>query len=296
MKLVVTGASGQVTRALQEGAAAAGVEVICLSRPEFDLADAGNAMALLEKIKPDVVISAAAYTAVDLAENNAEEAAAVNATGPGRLAAACAALNLPILHLSTDYVFDGAKPTPYREDDATGPTGVYGATKLAGETAVAAANPRHVILRTAWVYAHEGKNFVKTMLRLAETRPVLGVVSDQFGCPTYATDIAAVLFEIARQVKDKPAGAPCFGVFHMAGGGDTSWAGFASAIFALAASHALPVAAVNPIASADYPTPARRPANSRLDGTRLREIFGVSMPHWHDGLTRCMSRLAAPQS
>lgn len=292
MKLVVTGASGQVTRALQEGAVAAGVEVICLSRPEFDLADASNAADLLKQHKPDVVISAAAYTAVDLAESNATEAEAVNAIGPGRLAAACAALGLPFLHLSTDYVFDGTKPTPYREDDATGPTGVYGATKLAGEKAVAAANPRHVILRTAWVYAHEGKNFVKTMLKLAETRPALGVVSDQLGCPTYASDIATALFDIARQVKGKAAGEACFGTFHLAGSGDTSWAGFASAIFALAAKQGLPAAAVNPISASEYPTPAKRPANSRLDGAKLREIFGITMPHWHDGLARCIQRLA----
>jgi dTDP-4-dehydrorhamnose reductase len=292
MKLVVTGANGQVTLALQEGAAAAGFEVVTLSRPEFDLADAGNAAALLAKYKPDVVISAAAYTAVDLAESNAVEAEAVNATGPGRLAAACAALDLPILHLSTDYVFDGTKTTPYNEQDATGPTGVYGATKLAGEKAVASANPRHVILRTAWVYAHEGKNFVKTMLKLAETRPQLGVVSDQLGCPTYASDIASALFDIARQVKGKAAGETCFGTFNLSGSGDSSWAGFASAIFALAAQHGMPAASVNPIAAADYPTPARRPANSRLNGAKLREVFGVTLPHWHDGLARCIARLA----
>lgn len=291
MKLVVTGASGQVTLALQEGAKAAGCEVITLSRPDFDLADAGNARALLEKHKPDVVISAAAYTAVDLAESHAAEAEVVNATGPGRLAAAAAELGLPVLHLSTDYVFAGDKTTPYTEADATGPTGVYGATKLAGEQAVASANARHVILRTAWVYAHEGKNFVKTMLKLAETRPVLGVVSDQLGCPTYATDIAKALFAIARHVKDKPAGEACFGTFNLAGSGDTSWAGFASAIFALAAQHGVPAATVNPIATADYPTPAKRPANSRLNGAKLREVYGITMPHWHDGLARCVGRL-----
>lgn len=296
MKLVVTGASGQVTLALQEGAEAAGCEVITLARPEFDLADAGNAKVLLEQHKPDVVISAAAYTAVDLAENHADEAMAVNATGPGRLAAAAAELGLPILHLSTDYVFAGDKATPYVESDPTGPSGIYGATKLAGEQAVASANPRHVILRTAWVYAHEGKNFVKTMLKLAETRPQLGVVSDQFGCPTYATDIAEALFEIARQVNGKAPGEACFGTFHLAGSGDTSWAGFAAAIFALAKQRGAPAAEVKPIATADYPTPAKRPANSRLDGAKLREVFGLTLPHWHDGLARCMGRIAKTTS
>lgn len=292
MRIAVTGATGQVVSAMIEAAPQAGIELVTLARPDFDLAQARNAQALLEKIQPDVVISAAAYTAVDLAETNSVEAEAVNAQGPAHLAMACAALNVPILHLSTDYVFNGAKPTPYHEEDATGPTGIYGTTKRAGEIAVAAAAPRHVILRTAWVYAHEGKNFVRTMLRLAETRPSLSVVSDQYGCPTYASDIAGALFEIARQVKDRPADDACFGLCNLAGGGDTSWAGFASAIFAQAQAHGLPAATVLPIATAQYPTPARRPANSRLDCSRLKTVFGITVPHWHDGLSRCMARIA----
>lgn len=293
MRLCVTGSQGQVVSALKALDGRDGLVVLPLARPEFDLADAGNALPLLERMRPDAVISAAAYTAVDQAETEPDQAMAANAEGPGFLARACAQLGLPILHLSTDYVFDGTKPTPYNETDATGPTGVYGATKLAGEAAVAGANPRHVILRTAWVYSHEGKNFVRTMLRLAATRPSLGVVSDQFGCPTYAVDIADALVTIARQVIAARADDPRFGVFHMAGGGDTSWAGFAAAIFALARRHGMPAAEVNPIATADYPTPAKRPANSRLDCNKLARNYGIHLPFWHDGLERCMARIAS---
>ncbi len=292
MRICITGSQGQVASALKTWHGREGVTILPLARPEFDLAKAENALTLLTAMKPDVVISAAAYTAVDLAESNPDEAMSVNATGPGLVAKAAAALDVPILHLSTDYVFDGMRPTPYAEDCATSPNGVYGSTKLAGEQAVAAANPRHVILRTAWVYSHEGKNFVKTMLRLAETRPQLGVVSDQFGCPTYAPDIADALIAIARQSMSAKAGSAEFGVFHMAGGGDSSWSGFASAIFALARKHGLPAADVKPIATADYPTPARRPFNSRLDCQKLSATYGVRLPFWHDGLERCMAILA----
>lgn len=292
MRLCVTGHHGQVASALRALHGRDGLEIVTLGRPDLDLAAADNALALMERLRPDILVSAAAYTAVDLAETEPDEARRVNAEGPGKLAAAAASLSIPVLHLSTDYVFDGRKTTPYHEADPTGPTGIYGATKLAGELAVQAANPRHVILRTAWVYSHEGKNFVRTMLRLAESRPDLGVVSDQFGCPSYAPDIAEALVPIAARVKNAPLGDPAFGVFHMAGGGDTSWAGFASAVFAHARRLGLPSAEVRPIATADYPTPATRPANSRLDGRRLATIHNIRLPHWQEGLTRCMAELA----
>ena len=291
MRICVTGGQGQVVSALMRLAPQAGIEIVTLARPAFDLADPGNAGALLDAARPDLVISAAAYTAVDQAESEPDLAMAINGHGPGVLAAASATRNLPILHLSTDFVFDGTKKTPYREDDPTGPLSTYGRTKHAGEIAVAAANPRHVILRTAWVYAAEGKNFVRTMLRLAETRPSLSVVSDQFGCPTFADDIATTLLAIAGQVVNAPAGDPRFGLFHMTGAGDTSWAGFAAAIFHGAARAGRPAATVQPIATADYPTPAHRPANSRLDCTRLKSVYGLSLPLWTDGLERCLSTL-----
>lgn len=291
MKICVTGTQGQVSTALQELAMQAGIAVHCLGRPAFDLGLPDNAEAALAAMQPDVLISAAAYTAVDLAESHAEEAYRVNAAGPAALARASGNLGIPILHLSTDYVFDGLKRTPYLETDLTGPCSVYGASKLEGESAVAAGNPRHVILRTAWVYSHTGKNFLRTMLRVAETNPVVRVVSDQFGCPTYATDLAAALIAMARQVVVKAAGDPAYGTFHMAGRGDTSWAGFAGAIFALAAKAGHASARVVPISTSDYPTPARRPENSRLDCSKLADVFGIELPHWHDGTERCLARL-----
>lgn len=291
MRIALTGSRGQVATALQEQAARGGHEVVCLARPEFDLARPGSAYELLAKVRPDILVSAAAYTAVDLAETQRDDAFLVNADGPGVLAQASARLDIPVLHLSTDYVFDGLKKIPYVENDPAGPRSVYGASKLAGEIAVAAANPRHVILRTAWVYSHEGKNFLRTMLRLAQNNPVVRVVSDQFGCPTYATDIANTLLEVARQTVGQKQSFGGFGTFHMASSGDTSWAGFAQAIFAIARAENRPSAQVVGIATADYPTPATRPENSRLNCQKLHECFGLTLPHWYDGTNRCISRI-----
>jgi dTDP-4-dehydrorhamnose reductase len=296
MRICVTGVHGQVAAALAALGPAHGVEVLRLGRPDFDLAHPPGVGTLLARLAPDVVVNAAAYTAVDQAERESALAMAVNGTGPGILAEACAGLGLPILQLSTDFVFDGAKATPYREDDPTGPLGVYGLTKRAGEIAVAAANPRHVILRTAWVHAAEGQNFVCTMLRLANTHAMIPVVADQIGCPTYAADLAEAVLGIARQIRHAPAGDPRFGVFHVAGGGETSRAEFAAAIFASAARAGRPVAEVRPVATADYPTPAARPANSRLDCSRLNAIYGLALPHWRDGLARCLEALFSKQA
>lgn len=291
MRILVTGREGQVVSALAEEGPSLGHDIIRLGRPELDLANPTGLDALLAAARPDVIVSAAAYTAVDQAESEPDLAMAINGTAPSLIAAAAARLGLPVIHLSTDYVFDGTKPTPYVESDPTGPQGVYGRTKLAGEQAVAAANPRHVILRTAWVYAHGGKNFVRTMLRLAADRPELRVVSDQLGCPTYATDLARAILAVAVHLPGRPAGDDGFGIFHASGSGDTSWAGFAQAIFDRAAAMGRPAARVVPIATAEYPTPARRPANSRLDCNKLSRLYGVSQPHWFDGLSRCLARL-----
>jgi dTDP-4-dehydrorhamnose reductase len=292
MRILVTGRQGQVVQALAEEGQGLGHEIIRLGRPDFDLAAPEDIRASLEAYRPDVVVSAAAYTAVDQAESEPDLSMAINGTAPGIIAAAAAELGLPIIHLSTDYVFDGLKSTPYVESDPTAPQGAYGRTKLAGERMVSAANPRHVILRTAWVYAHGGKNFVRTMLRLAADRPELRVVSDQIGCPTYATDLARAILEIAGSLPERKAGDERFGVFHASGSGDTSWAGFATAIFELAAAQGWVASRVVPIATADYPTPARRPANSRLDCNKLHKVFGIRQPHWFDGLSRCLARLA----
>ncbi len=293
MRLVVTGREGQVATALALAAGRHNVEVVRLGRPELDLERLETIAPALRAARPDVVVSAAAYTAVDKAQSEPERAYQINGVAPGRLAEVAAGLGAPILHLSSDYVFDGRKPSPYVEADPTGPVTVYGASKLAGEAAVASAHPRHAILRTAWVYAPHGKNFVHTMLRLAETRDEVGVVSDQLGCPTSADDIADGVLRIAAALH-ADRGEP--GLYHMAGGGQASWAEFAAAIFEGSQARGGPSARVKPIATADYPTPAARPANSRLDCARVEQVFGVALPPWRDGLERCLDTLLGRRS
>ncbi|MCA0425472.1 MAG: dTDP-4-dehydrorhamnose reductase [Proteobacteria bacterium] len=295
MRLVVTGRAGQVTRALQ-AAAGHGVVVIPAGRPEIDLLHPDGVDVALAALSPDVVVNAAAFTAVDLAETEREAAFAINGAGAGAVARAAARLAVPVIHLSTDYVFDGTNPVPYVETDAVAPANVYGQSKLAGERAVAAATDNHAILRTSWVYAAAGKNFVATMLRLAETRDEVGVVSDQQGAPTYAPDIADAVIAVARNLVADPHEPRLRGIFHMTGAGATTWAGFAEAIFARAGARRLPRARVRPILTADYPTPARRPANSRLDCGRLTSTHGVTLPDWRDALDRCMDAIAAQRA
>lgn len=292
MKIAVTGRSGQVVSSLIERGGALGHEIAVLARPELDLArtDPAAIRALLESIAPDAVVSAAAYTAVDRAESEADLAFAVNARGAGDLAGAAAMLGLPLIHLSTDYVFAGGGTRAWREDDPAAPQGVYGASKLAGEQAVLAAHPRAAVLRTAWVYSPFGANFVKTMLRLAESRDEVGVVADQFGNPTNALDVADAVLAVAANLagRDDPA---LSGLFHMAGEGDTHWAGFAEAIFAESAARGGPSARVRPITSAEFPTPAKRPANSRLDCARLHAVHGLRLPAWRLSLPGVIARL-----
>lgn len=291
MRIAVIGLSGQVAQSLAERGDAAGVTVVRLGRPDIDLECPESIHRALLGNRVDAVVNAAAYTAVDDAEKEPQRAFAINAAGAGKVAEAAMALNSPILHLSTDYVFDGSKETPYREDDSTGPIGVYGASKLAGEQAVAAANPNHVILRTAWVYAPWGKNFVRTMLRLAETRDEVKVVADQLGNPTYAPDIADGVIAVARNLLASPGDMSLRGVFHMTGSGETTWFGLAEAVFAASATlHGLS-ANVVPIGTADYPTPARRPANSRLECTKLKRIHGAALPDWRQSVVKCIERL-----
>lgn len=287
MRLVVTGREGQVATALA-ALSSADAEVIRLARPELDLERPETIAPALKAARPDVVVSAAAYTAVDQAESEPERARAVNATAAGVLAEAAARMGAPVLHLSTDYVFDGAKPSPYVESDATGPQTVYGATKLEGEQAVAAANPRSLILRTAWVYSPGGKNFVRTMLRVAESRDEVSVVADQRGCPSYAPDIAQALMQLAQALQ-RGEGAP--GVYHLAGSMEASWAEFAEGVFTGSRERGGPSARVRAITTADYPTPAKRPANSRLDGAKLKETFGLTPPSWREALPRCLDHL-----
>ena len=242
--------------------------------------------------RPDVIINSAAYTAVDKAESEAPAALALNRDGARMLAEAAAKRGAAIIHISTDYVFDGSKPAPYLEDDPTGPINVYGWSKLEGEQAVVGANARHVIARTSWVYSPTGANFVKTMLRLAGERKELRIVDDQIGNPTYAPHLAKALLQIARSVLEDEPGQR-WGTYHLAGAGTVSWCGFAREIFRVSATLGGPSADVAPIATADYPTPARRPANSRLDCSKAESTFGVVLPDWRAGVHDCVVRLLA---
>ena len=244
--------------------------------------------------RPALGVNAAAWTAVDAAEAAAEAADRANHLGPAILARHCAALGIPLVHISTDYVFDGLKHAPYVETDPTNPTGVYGATKLAGEQAVLAAYPRAVILRTSWVYARTGKNFVRTMLDAGRRLKQLRVVADQIGCPTNADDLAQAVLGVCDRLLSTRAAEPGLGgVYHAAGQGDVSWHGFALAIFEAARNHGWPQPQVHAIATADWPTPARRPADSRLDCSRLHAVFGVRLPHWRSSLDDTVAALCA---
>ena len=292
MRIAVTGRIGQVVQALLERGPALGVEVVPIGRPELNLADLTTIEPALRVTAPDVVVSAAAYTAVDQAESEPELAQAVNARGAGAVAVAAAALGVPVVHLSTDYVFPGDLDRPYREDDPTGPMGAYGRSKLAGERAVAAATPRHVILRTSWVYSPFGVNFVRTMLRLAQIRETVAVVADQHGSPTSAHDIADAVVRVCRNLTQHEH-TEFYGVFHMAGTGYTTWAGFGEAIFEASRLHGGPAAQVERIPTSAFPTPAKRPANSRLDCTKLGAIHGVVLPRWQPSVAACVSRLIA---
>ncbi len=294
MRLIVTGTQGQVARALLERGAAEGVEIVAVGRPVLDLADPESVERALASLDGDAIINAAAYTAVDKAESEEELATRINGEGAGAVARVAAARGLPLLHLSTDYVFDGSGARPCREDDPTGPVGAYGRSKLAGERAVAAAHPGAAIFRTAWVYSPFGANFVKTMLRLGETRDEISVVADQVGAPTSAFDIADALIASARKMTAGRRDPALAGVFHMTGAGEASWADFAEEIFAEAARRGRKPVGVRRIATADYPTPAKRPANSRLSNEKLMRVFGVGLPDWRLSTRACVARLLQP--
>lgn len=291
MRIAVTGTCGQVVTALRERGALAGHEVVALGRPRLDLMRTGSILPALEAAAPDVVVSAAAYTAVDRAEDERGLAHAINATGAGAVAKAARAFGVPLVHLSTDYVFDGKLDRPYRETDEVRPAGVYGTSKLAGERVVMDAHgDDSVVLRLAWVHSPFGANFVKTMLRLATGRNEVAVVDDQVGNPTSALDIADGIITVASRLVDDRAPA-LRGVFHMTAQGEASWADFAEAIFAISAAHGGPDARVRRVATADYPTRAVRPGNSRLDCSRLARMHGVVLPHWHTALAGVLARL-----
>lgn len=293
MHILVTGANGQLGQCLADQLSAQGISHTLLSRQDADI----NDTVVFEKIVADngvtTIINAAAYTAVDQAESEPELAKRINEDGPAALAKLCSRFDIPLLHVSTDYVFDGNKKTPYLETDQTNPAGVYGQTKLNGELAVQRHCPKHIILRTAWVFSEYGNNFMKTMLRLAKERDTLGVVADQFGCPTYAGDIAKALISIAQQLhnteQNKSGLQAHYGVYHYAGNEAVSWHGFAMAIFEQA--HQLGVLeripTVNAISTDAYPTPAKRPAYSVLSMAKIGGDYGVVSSDWRVAVSHC---------
>jgi dTDP-4-dehydrorhamnose reductase len=291
--ILLTGAGGQVAWEVERRATAARLSVQALSKLDLDITDSKAVHKLVSSIGPQVVINAAAYTAVDKAESEKERAFAVNRDGAGHLAAACAARDIPLVHISTDYVFDGEGKDAYVEENLTGPIGVYGESKLAGEAAVRAFSDRHVILRTAWVYGVHGHNFVKTMLRLGRERDVLRVVDDQRGSPTYAADIADALIVVARRLIGETLPEGAYGTFHYTGGGAVTWHGFAEKIFEFAAHDLGRRPKVEAITTAEYPTPAKRPANSVLDCSKIGRIHGIMQRPWEDALKEMLAKTLA---
>lgn len=287
MRVLVAGSTGQLARALVDCAAAAGVELLTLGRPDFDI-ERRHGAERIGAFAPEVIINAAAYTAVDAAEGDSERAFAVNRDGAAWLAAIAAERRIQFLHVSTDYVFDGAKTTPYTESDRPNPQTVYGLSKFAGEEAVLEVFPEALIFRTAWVYSPYGQNFVKTMLRLAAERDSLRVVDDQSGNPTSAHDIATALLHIAK-VRAQPKGT--HRLYHLAAAGEATWFSFAEAIMHLAGERGQRTVPIAPIASIDYPTAAKRPANSRLDCERLHRDFGLRLPLWRTSLAKTLTKL-----
>ena len=289
--IMVTGGAGQLATAL---ARAGGGAIRRVGRPDFDFDRPDSLAAAFQAARPALLVNAAAWTAVDAAEAEPDAAGRANRDGPATLAALCADAGVPMIHVSTDYVFDGLKGAPYTEADPTSPTGVYGRTKLEGEQAVLAACPGAVVLRTSWVYSAVGKNFVRTMLGAAQRLPRLRVVADQQGCPTSADDLAAAILAIARQLGSGERRPDQSGVFHACGAGAATWHGLAMAVFQDAARHGHPVPEVEAIATRDWPTPARRPPDSRLHCGKLAQAFGVRLPDWRASVARTIDELLAP--
>jgi len=286
MKVLINGRNGQVSHELQRRLGGVG-ELIVLGRDQLDLAQPDQIRRQVQNIRPDLIINAAAHTAVDLAESEPQAAFAINAIAPGILAEEALALDIPLIHYSTDYVFDGLKAEPYNEDDRPNPLGVYGKSKLAGEQAIRDVQGKHLILRTSWVYSTHGRNFLLTMQRLLQEKPELRVVADQIGAPTWAGTIAnSTLALIEHWQANEVAN---WGTYHLTAKGETSWFGFAQAIGEALRQQGKPCAALLPIPSSDYPTPAARPLNSRLDCSRLQRDWGVSQPDWQTALRECLT-------
>lgn len=290
-RILVTGRGGQLATGLETTLPAQGFAALLVGQPEFEFDKPETVAAAFHALKPDAVVNCAAWTAVDAAEDDEAGAFRANALGPALLGRLTREAGIPIIQISTDYVFDGLKGAPYLESDAPNPLGAYGRTKLAGEWAAQAANPRCIVLRTAWVFAPMGKNFLRTMLALGEQRPELRVVADQWGSPTAAPDLADAITAILARLRADGWRDEFAGTYHATGGGFTNWHAFAEAIFDLNARHGAPRPKVHAITTADYPTKARRPADGRLDNGKLARIFGVALPPWEAGLASVMAAL-----
>ena len=290
VRIAVIGTRGQLACSLLEMAEARGIKIVALGRPALDLADRLSVNRALDESSAHIVVNAAAYTAVDRAERDTSAAFAINATGAEHVATTCARLALPLIHISTDYVFDGMKSSPYLESDLTSPTTVYGRSKREGEQRVARTCPNHIILRTAWLHSPFGHNFVKTMLRLASERERISVVDDQFGSPTFAPHLADVILTMADRLATGNADSQ-WGIYHAAGEGYASWYELAEATFQMSRALGGPSAKVSRIPSSRYPTSAKRPMNSRLDGGKLARSFDLRVPHWRKGLASGVARL-----
>jgi dTDP-4-dehydrorhamnose reductase len=289
VNLLLVGSHGQLGWELLNATKDCGFDCEGLDAPQFDITDRGAVERTLGREKFSLIINAAAYTAVDKAESERDRAFAVNAEGPGYLASACAEQDIPLIHISTDYVFDGLKGSPYVETDPIHPTGTYGESKAAGEKTVRERLEKHVILRTSWLYSTHGNNFVKAILRLASEREELRVVADQYGCPTYAADLAAAVLEIAEQVSRRKSSL--WGTFHYCGRGMTTWHGFAEKICELARDYRpLRVKRIKAISTEEYPTPAKRPPYSALDCSKVEKLFGIRPRPWDDSLAEMIAR------
>lgn len=288
--ILVTGGGGQLASALE---ATAEVPLRRVGRPAFDFDRPETLAETMGATNPWLVVNAAAYTAVDPAETDQDAAYRANRDGPAELARLCTRAGIPLIHVSTDYVFDGTKGAPYVETDPVSPQCVYGASKLAGEQAVLALCPRAIVLRTSWVYSATGKNFVRTMLTVGRSRDRLTVVADQKGCPTNAADLARAILAIAQRIASEGWQDRFAGLYHAAGAGWTTWHGLACATFEEAARHGFPVPEVAPVSSTEWPTPVRRPADSRLDCDKLAATFGVRLPDWRDSLGPAVDALLA---
>lgn len=293
MKILLTGKDGQVGFELQRALAPLG-EIVAVDLAECDLSNFEAVRQLVRDVRPEVIVNPAAYTAVDKAETDRDLAVAVNAVAPGIFGEEAAKLGAFVIHYSTDYVFDGTKQGAYVEADATNPQSVYGMTKQNGELALQAVNPRYLILRTSWVVGAHGGNFAKTMLRLAADRDSLSVVADQWGVPTSAALLADLAAHLIRQQRSNPESFP-YGIYHCVAGGETNWCDYARFVIGAAIKAGKPLKvqpeAIKPITTADYPTPAKRPANSRLDTRKFRDTFGLELPPWQVGLDHILRQI-----